>query len=60
MKTIFIPVIFMVGFPWNFLFSQVGVNNDGSNPDKSAMLDVSSDSKGIVFPRLHTVQITTF
>ncbi len=34
------------------LSSQVAVNTDGSLPDKSAMLDVSSDTSGVLIPRL--------
>ena len=34
------------------LFSQVAVNNDGTPPDGSAMLDVKSTSKGLLLPRL--------
>lgn len=30
----------------------VGINNDGSAPDPSAMLDVSSAEKGVLFPRM--------
>ena len=30
----------------------VGVNDDGSAPDNSAMLDVKSSSKGMLVPRL--------
>jgi hypothetical protein len=36
----------------NMLFSQVAVSNDGSPPDNSAMLDVISDSKGMLVPRM--------
>jgi hypothetical protein len=33
-------------------FAQIAINNDGSNPDNSAMLDVKSITKGVLFPRL--------
>jgi hypothetical protein len=41
-----------------FAFSQgnVGINNDNSSPDASAMLDVKSTSKGLLIPRMTTVQ----
>ncbi len=34
----------------------VGINNNGSSPDASAMLDVSSTTKGFLPPRMTTVQ----
>ncbi len=39
------------------LTAQVGVNNDGSNPDNSAMLDVKSTDKGMLMPRMNSSQI---
>lgn len=33
-------------------FSQVAINEDGSSPDPSAMLDVQSWNKGLLLPRL--------
>src|SRR5215211_5667308 len=39
------------------LFSQnVGINSTGSAPDGSAMLDVSSTSKGFLMPRMTSGQ----
>ena len=36
-----------------WLFAQnVGINDDGSQPDASAMLDVKSTSKGLLIPRM--------
>lgn len=34
------------------LYSQVAINEDGSAPNSSAMLEVKSDSKGFLLPRL--------
>jgi len=34
------------------LFAQVAVNNNGSQPDASAMLDVQSTEKGMLVPRM--------
>ena len=34
----------------------VAINNDGSNADSSAMLDVKSNTKGLLMPRMTTVQ----
>ena len=35
----------------------VGINSDGSSPDGSAMLDVSSSSKGFLLPRMTSAQM---
>jgi len=37
--------------------AQVAINPTGADPDANAMLDVSSSSRGILFPRLTTVQM---
>jgi hypothetical protein len=37
-------------------FSQVSINNDGSEPDAAAMLEIKSASKGLLPPRLTTTQ----
>ncbi len=37
-------------------FAQVGINNDNSAPDPSAMLDVKSSDKGFLPPRMTTAQ----
>ncbi len=34
--------------------AQIAINTDGTNPDASAMLDVSSTDKGILIPRMTT------
>jgi hypothetical protein len=39
-----------------FLFGQVGINLDGTQPHPSAMLDVKSTSKGFLPPRLTSQQ----
>ena len=39
-------------------FSQVGINADGSSPDASSMLDVKSNTKGLLIPRMTTAQRT--
>ncbi|GAB4327570.1 MAG: hypothetical protein Kow00127_20310 [Bacteroidales bacterium] len=38
------------------LYSQVGINNDGSLPDPSAMLDIKSDTAGVLIPRMTAIQ----
>jgi len=36
----------------SLLFSQVGINTDGSAPDNSSILDIKSTNKGILIPRM--------
>lgn len=40
-----------------FSFSQVGINDDGSLPHSSAMLEVKSTDKGFLLPRLSIIQL---
>jgi hypothetical protein len=39
--------------------AQVAINTDGSSPHTSAMLDIRSTSKGLLIPRMTTLQRTT-
>lgn len=39
--------------------AQTSINNDGSLPDNSAMLDVKSTTKGLLFPRMTQAQKTS-
>ena len=42
----------------NQLFSQnVGINNNGSMPDQSAILDVNANDKGVLFPKIALVGV---
>jgi uncharacterized protein (TIGR02145 family) len=42
------------------MFAQnIGINDDGSSPDSSAMLDVKSTTKGMLIPRMTSAQIRT-
>jgi hypothetical protein len=45
-------VIFFLFLGINQIFSQVSINNDGSSPDPSAMLEIKSDNKGLLLPRI--------
>jgi hypothetical protein len=36
--------------------AQVGINNDGTQPNNSAMLDVKSENKGLLPPRMSSIQ----
>ena len=56
MKKIFI--LLLTVFITQTVFSQVAVNSSGSAADASAMLDVSSTSKGMLIPRMTTSQRT--
>lgn len=40
------------------LAQNVGISNDNSAPDNSAMLDIKSNSKGLLIPRMTTLQRT--
>ena len=51
LKTVF---IFSIGYAQQ----GVAINADGSNPDNSAMLDIKSTAKGILIPRLTSLQKT--
>ncbi len=46
--------LLLIGFLLNssFLFSQLGINTDGSNADPSAILDAKSTEKGFLPPRM--------
>jgi len=41
----------------NVLAQNIGINEDGSNPDPSAILDVKATDKGLLIPRLTTAQM---
>jgi len=49
-------MIFFVVLCWFSSHGQVGINTDNEPPDPSAMLDVSSDSLGILIPRMTEAQ----
>ena len=38
------------------LYAQVAINETGSDPDASSILDISSNNKGLLVPRLTTIQ----
>lgn len=44
----------------DFTYSQnIGINETGATPDNSAMLDIVSNDKGILIPRVNIVDLTT-
>lgn len=51
---ILILSVFILGL--NFAQAQVGINNNGSSPDSSAVLDIGSTEKGLLPPRMSTTQ----
>jgi hypothetical protein len=44
--------IILLYFSSNIVFAQLGVNNTGAIPATNAMLDVSSNTKGVLIPRV--------
>ncbi|MEM9544343.1 MAG: tail fiber protein [Bacteroidota bacterium] len=50
-------IIFISSFIHSF--AQVGINSNGTNPDPSAMLDVKSNTKGMLIPRMTAVERQT-
>ncbi|MES2797678.1 MAG: hypothetical protein V4683_17045 [Bacteroidota bacterium] len=54
-KALLIILIFLSA---KFSYSQVGINANGALPDPSAMLDVSSTTKGMLVPRMTSGQRT--
>jgi hypothetical protein len=49
-------IIFLISQP--MIFAQMGVNSTGVAPVNSAMLDISSTTKGFLMPRMTTAQRT--
>lgn len=50
-----VTILIFFAFP-AMMMGQAAVNDDGSNPDASALLDVKSTNKGFLPPRLTTLQ----
>ena len=53
-KAVFFFLIFFATIP--AIFAQVAINTDGSAADNSAMLDVKSDTAGMLIPRMSATQ----
>src|SRR5215207_2864416 len=59
MKKVFLFLVFMAVVSTTVRAqNSVGINNDGSLPASSAMLDVKSTTKGMLVPRMSTTQRT--
>jgi hypothetical protein len=52
-------VVACIAIPTQVISQNIAINSDGSNPDASAMLDVSSTSKGMLIPRMTSAQRTS-
>lgn len=57
MKSFITLVIVLVSL--NVSAQNIAVNTDGSQPDNSAILDIKSNSKGLLTPRMTTLQRTS-
>ncbi|MBC7885482.1 MAG: hypothetical protein H7X99_08400 [Saprospiraceae bacterium] len=57
MKTLFILLICTISFIG--AAQNVSINNDGSLPHETSILDISSDQKGVLLPRLTTIARTS-
>jgi hypothetical protein len=55
MKKLFILLFLATGL---CAWSQVAINTDAAAPDNSAMLDVKSTDKDVLFPRMTAVKLT--
>lgn len=55
MKKIILLVLLYLAITQSELNAQVAINNDGSSPDPSAMLDIQSTDKGLLIPRVELV-----
>ena len=56
MKKIFIPILVLLFVITNVTAQNVGINNSGAAAAASAMLDVSSTTKGMLIPRMTMAQ----
>jgi hypothetical protein len=57
MKSIIALLIVIV--PLSLTAQNIAINTDGSQPDNTAILDIKSTSKGLLIPRLTTLQRTS-
>jgi uncharacterized protein (TIGR02145 family) len=55
-RTLLIEVL-LITAPVLMFAQNAGINDDGSSPDNSAMLDVKSTTKGMLIPRMTAAQI---
>jgi len=50
-------ILFIVVLSYISGYGQVGINTDNSDPDGSAILDLKSTDKGLLIPRLTSIQL---
>ena len=55
-RLIIISVVFLMFLQVRTFAQGVGINDDGSTPNSSAMLDINSTTKGLLIPRLTQAQ----
>ena len=58
MKKTILIIATIISFSYSYSQGRVAVNNTGVNPNANAMLDVASDDKGILIPRITTIART--
>jgi len=51
-RLLIFSITFLLLLQTRSLAQGVAINDDGSTPDNSAMLDVKSSSKGLLIPRM--------
>src|SRR6476661_992716 len=56
MKNLIIAVLCFSAWVQQGNAQNISINQDGSQPDTSAMLDISSSNKGLLIPRMTTAQ----
>ncbi|HZV45452.1 MAG TPA: hypothetical protein VFF90_13290, partial [Saprospiraceae bacterium] len=59
MRKIFMLIKMLFFFSMSLAQQGVAITNDGSSPDVSAILDIKSNNKGILIPRLTGLQRST-
>ncbi|MCC6600038.1 MAG: tail fiber domain-containing protein [Crocinitomicaceae bacterium] len=56
MRNVILFVVFVFSVSVAFSQGSVSINTNGDQPDNSAMLDISSTTKGLLIPRMSSVQ----
>ena len=52
-KIILVLSLLIINAQFLILKAQVAINSDGTSPDESAMLEITSSEKGILIPRFN-------
>jgi hypothetical protein len=56
LKAVVLLLLINAALAVNPVSAQVAINTDGSSPDSSAMLDIQSDTAGLLIPRMTATQ----